>query len=153
VSRLEKEGVAGVVVFNRLYQPDIDPENLSLARTLHLSDRSELNLRLRWLAILSSTSTLSLAASGGIFEPVDVVKALMAGAHVTQCVSALLKLGVPHLAKLRDGLKTWLEEHEFESVKQLTGNMNLARCPDPSEYERANYIKLLQSYHGAAGRA
>jgi len=149
VARLEKEGVAGVVVFNRLYQPDIDPEGLSLSRTLHLSDRSELNLRLRWLAILSATSSLKLAASGGVAEPIDVVKALMAGANVVQVVSALLRLGPAHLGHLRDGLKTWLEEHEYESVTQLSGSMNLKRSPDPSEYERANYVKLLQSWHGA----
>ncbi len=150
VSRLQEAGVAGVVVFNRFYQADIDPDSLSLNRTLQLSDRTELLLRLRWLAILSARTPIPLGCSGGVFKPIDVVKALMAGASAVQTVSALLEIGPKHLTFLREGLSRWLEEHEYESVTQLIGSMNLARCPDPSEYERSNYIKLLQSYHGAA---
>lgn len=148
VTKLEHTGVAGVVLFNRLYQPDIDIESLSLKRTLHLSDRQELQLRLRWLAILSPTTRLSLACSGGVHEPEDVMKALMAGAHVTQVVSAVLSRGPHVLTQLIAGLQRFFEEHEYESVAQLRGNMNLARCPEPSGYERVNYIKLLTSWHG-----
>lgn len=148
--KLEHTGIAGLVLFNRLYQPDIDIETLTLRRTLHLSHRSELLLRLRWLAILSPNTRLSLACSGGLHEPVDVVKALMAGAHVTQIVSAVLKHGPQMITLLLDGLRRFLEEHEYTSVQQLCGSMNLARCPDPSGYERTNYVKLLQSWHGHA---
>ncbi|MCU0696654.1 MAG: dihydroorotate dehydrogenase-like protein [Myxococcaceae bacterium] len=150
VAKLEHVGVAGIVLFNRLYQPDIDIETLSLKRVLHLSDRSELLLRLRWLAILSPHTRMTLACSGGVHDPVDVVKALMAGAQVTQVVSALLETGPQMIALLLDGLRRFLEEHEYTSVAQLSGSMNLARCPDPSGYERTNYVKLLQSWHGGA---
>jgi len=148
VKLLEAEGVAGLVLFNRLYQPDIDTEHLKLERVLHLSERSELLLRLRWLAILSPQTKLSLCASGGVHEPIDVVKALMAGAGAVQVVSSLLQHGPQRLRLLLDGLESWLQEHEYTSVKQLSGSMNLVRCPDPSGYERANYVKLLQSWHG-----
>lgn len=148
VRQLETEGVEGVVLFNRFYQPDIDTENLQLDRVLHLSDRSELLLRLRWLAVLSPTTKMSLAASGGVHEPIDVVKALMAGAGAVQVVSELLTHGPGRMAELIEGLAVWLEEHEYRSVRQLSGSMNLARCPDPSGYERANYVRLLQSWHG-----
>ncbi len=147
VTSLENAGVAGVVLFNRLYQPDIDVEHLALERVLQLSERSELSLRLQWLALLSPKTTLSLACSGGVHEPVDVLKALMAGAHVVQVVSSVLQHGPKRIAELKKGLAAWLEEHEYESVKQITGSMNLVRCPDPSAYERANYVKLLQGWH------
>ena len=144
---LESEGIAGLVLFNRLYQPDIDPENLALNRVLHLSDPSELLLRIRWLAILSARTKLPLAVSGGVHETEHVIKALMAGASAVQVVSELLKNGPKRITTMRDGLKLWLEEHEYDSVSQLVGSMNLERSPDPSGYERANYVKLLQGYH------
>lgn len=148
---LEGAGAKGAVLFNRFYQPDIDPETLSLTRTLHLSDASELPLRVRWLAVASPRTALSLACSGGVHEPLDVVKALMAGAHVVQSVSALLKRGPDHLRVLIEGLRAWMLAHEYDSLDDLRGSMNHARCPDPSAYERANYIKLLQGWHPDAG--
>jgi len=147
VRSLEAEGASGLVLFNRLYQPDINPENLTLDRVLHLSDPSELLLRLRWLAILSAKTKMPLACSGGVHETEHAIKALMAGASAVQMVSELLKNGPKRITTVRDGLKLWLEEHEYDSVKQLCGSMNLERSPDPSGYERANYVKLLQGYH------
>jgi dihydroorotate dehydrogenase (fumarate) len=148
--RLEAEGVAGVVLFNRLYQPDIDPENFELLRVLQLSNSSELLVRLRWLAILSAKTKLGLAASGGVHDTLDVVKTLMAGANVVQLVSELLQKGPNRIAELRRALATWLDEHEYTSLTQLIGNMNLKKVPDPSGYERANYVKLLQGWHTSA---
>jgi dihydroorotate dehydrogenase (fumarate) len=145
---LSGAGVRGAVLFNRFYQPDIDVEELDVARTLHLSDSSELLLRLRWLAVLSGRTPLSLAASGGVHTTLDAVKALMSGAHAVQLVSALLRHGPGYLREVIDGLRSWMEEHEYESTAQLTGSMSLARCPEPSAYERANYMTLLQSFHG-----
>ncbi len=145
---VESVGARGAVLFNRFYQPDIDTERLELSRELHLSDRHELPLRLRWLAIASPTTGLSLACSGGVHAPDDVVKAVMAGAHAVQVVSALLAHGPAHLTKLVDGLRAWMDVHEYESLDDLRGCMNLARCPDPAAYERANYIHLLQGWHG-----
>lgn len=149
---LEKEGIEGLVLFNRFYQPDIDIETLQLDRVLQLSDRTDLLLRIRWLAILSARSRLSFAASGGIHEAADGIKALMAGASVLQLVTTLLRHGPKRLAELRLALVQWMEKHEYESVTQLVGSMNLVRCPDPSSYERANYVKLLMSWHDAAKR-
>jgi dihydroorotate dehydrogenase (fumarate) len=146
--RLDAAGAAGLVLFNRFYQPDLDVENLEVRRTLALSDPSELLLRLRWLAILSGRVGCSLAATGGVHSGVDAVKALMAGAHAVQTVSALLARGPEHLSVMRDELARWLEEHEYESVRQIQGNLSLLRCPDPRSYERANYIAILQSWNG-----
>lgn len=147
LAALESDGARGAVLFNRLYQPDIDVEALDLERTLHLSDRGELLLRLRWLAIASPHTGLSLACSGGVHEPVDAVKALMAGAHTVQCVSALLRHGPERLRALIDGLRAWMESHEYDDVATLRGSMNYARCPSPALYERANYVQLLQGWH------
>ncbi len=145
--RLEAEGVAGVVLFNRFYQADIDPDHFALQRVLQLSDSSELLLRLRWLAILSAKTKLSLAASGGVQDTLDVVKALMAGASAVQLVSELLRHGPSRLTAIRKGLATWLDDHEYTSVSQMVGSMNLVKVPDASGYERANYVKVLQGWH------
>ncbi|MCG3194022.1 MAG: dihydroorotate dehydrogenase-like protein [Thermoanaerobaculia bacterium] len=144
--QLDHTGVDGLVLFNRFYQPDINVEELEVERTLHLSNSSELPLRLRWLAILSGRVRPSLAVSGGVHTPLDVVKSIMAGAHAVQVVSALLQRGPEYIRVLRGELARFLEEHEYESLKQMRGNMDLMACPDPKAYERANYMHLLQSW-------
>lgn len=143
---LDRAGADGIIVFNRFYQPDIDAEELEVARTLHLSDSTELLLRLRWLAILSGRVRPSLAVTGGVHSALDAVKAVMAGAHAVQMVSALLRRGPGHLAAVLREMRAWLEEHEYESLDQMRGNMSLLRCPDPKAYERANYMEILQSW-------
>jgi dihydroorotate dehydrogenase (fumarate) len=143
---LEKAGAAGVVFFNRFYQPDFNLEDLEVLPQLKLSDSSELLLRLRWLAITSPHVEGSLIASGGVHSTEDVVKSLLAGAHGVQVVSAVLKHGPRFVTTLVNGLRHWLTEHGYESVDQLRGTMNLRRCPDPAAFERANYIRILQSW-------
>jgi dihydroorotate dehydrogenase (fumarate) len=143
--RLDEAGADALVLFNRFYQPDIDVEQQELFRA-NLSSPAELLLRLRWIGVLSGRVRASLAATGGVHSAVDVVKAVMAGAHVTQVVSALLRHGPTWLAQVRCEVERWLEEHEFESLEQMRGSMNLLRCPDPGAYQRANYIRILQSW-------
>ncbi|HKI01127.1 MAG TPA: dihydroorotate dehydrogenase-like protein [Thermoanaerobaculia bacterium] len=146
--RLAESGADGLVLFNRFYQPDIDVETLEVAPTLRLSDSSELLLRLRWLAILSGRIGASLAVTGGIHTSLDAVKAVMAGADAVQVVSALLRHGPEQLSSLRRDLALWLEEHEYDSLEQMKGSMNLLRCPNPAAHERANYMTILQSWWG-----
>jgi len=144
--RLDDEGVNGLVLFNRFYQPDIDIEQLDVVPHLRLSDSSELLLRLRWLAILSGRVRAGLACSGGVHTAADAIKAIMAGAHAVQLVSALLHDGPERLATLRLDLERWMIEHEYASVAQMRGSMSLGRCPDPAAFERGNYVKLLQTW-------
>jgi dihydroorotate dehydrogenase (fumarate) len=148
---LDLIGVNGLVLFNRFYQPDIDIEKLVVTPTLKLSDSSELLVRLRWLAILSPDVRASLAVSGGVHTTEDAVKALMAGASAVQVVSALLKHGPEHLTTLRNGLAKWLEDNEYDSLREIQGIMNLKRSPTPAGYERANYTRVLQSWKGGEG--
>jgi len=147
--QLDHTGIAGLVLFNRFYQPDIDIEELQVRRQIHLSTSAELPLRLTWLALLSPRVKASLAVSGGVHSVVDVVQSVMAGAHAVQLVSALLKRGPSYLAALRGELARWLEEHEYDSLRQAQGSMNLETCPDPQVYERANYMMMLQSWRVA----
>jgi dihydroorotate dehydrogenase (fumarate) len=142
----DRAGADGLVLFNRFYQPDIDPEELAATRTLHLSDSSDLRLRLHWMAILSGRVRASLAVTGGVHTAVDVVKATMAGAHVTQMVSALLMHGPEHLRTVLNDLAAWLQEHEWSSLAEMRGNMSLFKVPDPDAYERANYMLMLQGW-------
>jgi dihydroorotate dehydrogenase (fumarate) len=144
--RLDDAGADGLVLFNRFYQPDIDVENLEVEPTLRLSDSSELNLRLRWLAVVSGHVRASLAVSGGVHTHLDAVKAVMTGAHAVQVVSGILQQGPDVIRRIREGMTQWLEEHEYDSLEQMRGSMNLLRCPDASMFERANYIRILQGY-------
>lgn len=145
-SRLESAGADALVALNRFYQADIDVEALEAQPILRLSSSAELNLRLRWLAILSSVLKIPLASTGGVHTPLDAVKAIMCGASAVQVVSVLLRLGPAHLRELVAGLEQFLEEHGYESLAQMRGSMNLTRCPDPAAYERGNYVQVLQSY-------
>jgi dihydroorotate dehydrogenase (fumarate) len=145
-ARLDVVGVDGLVLFNRFYQPDIDVERLEVARTLALSDSSELLLRVTWLAVLSPLTRASLAVSGGVHTAIDAVKAVMAGAHAVQMVSALLRNGPGHLRAVRESMVLWLEEHEYDSLQQMRGSMNAQRCPDPKAFARANYVHILQDW-------
>jgi dihydroorotate dehydrogenase (fumarate) len=150
--RLDALGVHGLVIFNRFYQPDIDVETLDVVPTVRLSDSSELLLRLRWLAILSGRIRASLAVTGGVHGPLDAIKAVMAGAHAVQMVSALLKRGPAHLGVVLAGVREWLEEHGYESLRQMQGSMSLVKSADPAALERSNYMRVLQSWpHGQGG--
>jgi len=144
--RLDQAGADGLVLFNRFYQPDIDAENLEVSRHLTLSSPAELPLRLRWLAILSGRLRASLAVTGGVHGALDPVKAIMAGAHAVQMVSALLRGGPEYLRHVREETVAWLQEHEYESLGQLRGSMSLESCPNPAVYERANYMLMLQGW-------
>ena len=148
VRACEDAGARGVVLFNRFYQADVDPVALATRRTLHLSTSSELLLRLRWLALLSPRARLSLAASGGVHEPIDAIKAIMTGATIVQVVSALLLHGPERMRALTEGLRDFLAHEEYRSLAQMRGNMSAARSPDPSAYERADYVQVLSSWHG-----
>lgn len=146
IRQIQLSGASGVVLFNRFYQPDFSIDELEVHPQLRLSDSSELLTRLRWLAIVSPHVGLSLAASGGIHTSTDLIKALLAGAHVGQVVSCVLRHGAAALPPILDGLRAWMREHEYASVAQARGALNLARCPDPAAHERANYLNVLQSW-------
>jgi dihydroorotate dehydrogenase (fumarate) len=143
---LERAGAAGLVLFNRFYQPDIDPDSLEVVPQLKLSSSGELLLRLRWLAVLAGRVQLDLACSGGVHTGRDALKAIMAGAGAVQTVSLLLKRGPGQLAVVLRDMEEWLEENEYDSLAQARGSMSLARCPDPSSFERGNYVRILQSW-------
>jgi dihydroorotate dehydrogenase (fumarate) len=143
---LERVGASGVVLFNRFYQPDFEIDMLEVNPQLKLSDPSELLLRLRWLAIISPHLRGSLSATGGVHSSDDIVKAVLAGAHTVQLVSVLLRHGPRVLFSLLDGVEDWMKEHEYESVAEFRGAMNLKRCADPAAFERANYMRILQSW-------
>jgi dihydroorotate dehydrogenase (fumarate) len=144
--QLDGAGVDGLVLFNRYYDPDIDVQELNVLRTLQLSESSELPLRLRGIAALAGRVKASLAVTGGIHTALDVVKSTMAGADITQVVSALLRNGPGHLKKIRTDLEAWMEENEWSSLNEMRGNMSQERIPNPQIYERANYMLMLQTW-------
>lgn len=145
---LDDAGADALVLFNRFYQPDFDLETLEVAPNLQLSTPDEIRLPLLWIAVLYGRLLASLGATRGVHTPVEVVKYLMAGADVVMTTSALLKNGIDYLTVLRDGLRTWMELHHYVSVRQMKGSMSQRNVADPTAFERANYIKTLESYKG-----
>ena len=144
--RLEEVGTDGVVMFNRFYQPDIDIENLEVVPNLRLSTADELRLRLRWLAVLSAQTKMSLGATGGAHSAVDVIKAVMCGAHSVQLVSALLIHGPDHIGRTLEAMSFWLTDHEYTSLEQMQGSLSLSKVENPKAFARANYMKMLDSW-------
>jgi len=139
-------GADGLVLFNRFYQPDFDIENLEVVPNLVLSDSDELRLRLHWVALLYNRIRPDLAITGGVHTAEDVVKGIMAGARCTMMTSALLRHGIPYLEKVEEDLIDWMEEHEYESIRQMRGSMSAQSVAEPAAFERANYMKVLSSY-------
>ncbi|NOT84655.1 MAG: dihydroorotate dehydrogenase-like protein [Methylococcaceae bacterium] len=149
--RLEMAGASGIAIFNRFYQPDIDLETLEVLPKLELSTSAEALLRIRWTALLYGRVKLSLAVTGGFHTAPDVLKALLAGADVVHLCSVILKEGAGHLTNILDELALWLDEHEYESIQQLKGSVSQQHAIDPSAYERANYVQVLDNYSHPAG--
>jgi len=145
---LEAAGADGLVLFNRFFQPDIDPEALEAVPSLQLSSSQDLLLRLRWLAILHGHLKGSLAVTGGVHTGQDALKAVMAGASAVQMVSALLLHGPARLSQVRAELVEWLEEHDYDSLQQALGSMGLQKCPNPQAFTRANYMRILNGWRG-----
>ncbi|HEX3228195.1 MAG TPA: dihydroorotate dehydrogenase-like protein [Pyrinomonadaceae bacterium] len=143
-SQVDAAGADGLVLFTRFHRADIDVLALEVVRTMELSDSSDLQLRLRGTAVLSGRVKASLAVTGGVHTALDVVKATMAGAHVTQMVSALLRNGPSHLRKVRADLEAWMKENEWESLNEMRGNMSFQRIPDPAAYERDAFRRMLR---------
>jgi dihydroorotate dehydrogenase (fumarate) len=142
---LVEAGARGLVLFNRFYQPDIDPESLAVTPDILLSTPMALRLPLRWIAILRSRIKASFAATSGVHHAVDVVKLVMAGADVTMLCSVLLRHGIDQIAAIERELAEWLERNEYESVEQLKGSMSQKKCADPSAFERAQYIRGIST--------
>jgi dihydroorotate dehydrogenase (fumarate) len=144
--RLDNAGADGLVLFNRFYQPDIDLANLEVYPHLMLSTPDAMRLPLRWIAILSGRIQSDLAATSGIQTGRDVLKLLMVGAKITQVCGVLLQHGIEHLHTIEQEMVTWMEEHEYESIQQMQGSLSQIHCADPSVFERAQYMKAIQSY-------
>jgi dihydroorotate dehydrogenase (fumarate) len=143
--RLDEAGANGLVLFNRFYQPDINLDELEIQPNVLLSTPQALRLPLTWVGILYGRIRACLAATSGVHGPEDVVKLLMVGADVTMLCSTLLRNGIGQLRHIEDGLLEWMEEHEYESVQQMKGSMSQIRCPNPSAFERAQYMKAVKS--------
>jgi dihydroorotate dehydrogenase (fumarate) len=145
-SLLDAEGAGALVLFNRFYQPDIDIEQLEVTPNLQLSTPVEMRLPMRWIAILYGHVDCSMALTSGIHSSEDIIKAMMVGADVANVCSVLLKQGIDHIEPLLQGVTAWMEEHEYESIEQMKGSMSHRSVAEPAALERANYMKVLNSY-------
>jgi dihydroorotate dehydrogenase (fumarate) len=144
--KLDQAGADGLVLFNRFYQPDIDLETLEVRPNILLSTPIAMRLPLRWIAILHGQVRASLAATSGIHRATDALKMLMAGADVTMLCSVLLRHGVQQIGAIERDMVAWMEEHEYESVARMKGSLSQKKCPAPSSFERAQYMRASSSY-------
>jgi dihydroorotate dehydrogenase (fumarate) len=144
--RLVDAGAKGLVLFNRFYQPDFDLENLEVCPHLVLSTSNEMRLPLRWIAMLHGRIQTDFALTSGVHTAEDVLKAMMAGANVAMMASELLQHGIGRTAEILAGLQNWMVEHEYESIKQMQGSMSQKSVAEPAAFERANYMKVLNSF-------
>jgi dihydroorotate dehydrogenase (fumarate) len=144
--RLSARGADALVLFNRFYQPDFDLETLQVTPHLVLSTSYEMRLPLRWVAILYGRVSVDLAITTGVHTHEDVLKGLMAGANVTMMASELLQNGIGRVKDVLNDLTVWMEKHEYASVSQMRGSMSQQHVSEPTAFERANYMKVLQSW-------
>jgi dihydroorotate dehydrogenase (fumarate) len=144
--RFKEVGADALVLFNRFYQPEFDLEAREVVPSLTLSTSQELLLRLHWIALLHGRLTLDLALTGGVHTAEDVLKAIMAGANVAMMTSALLRQGIEYAAIVLAQVKRWMEEHEYDSIRQMRGSMSYLSASHSSAFERVNYMKVLSSY-------
>jgi len=141
---IQLAGANGLVLFNRFYQPDLDIEDLNVEPKIFLSTSSELLLRLRWMAILHGKTPLSLSLSGGLHKVHDAIKGIMAGADTLQMVSLLLRQGPQALVSMIKDFTAWMQEHDYQDISEMRGCLSHRNSPDPSAFERANYLRVLQ---------
>jgi dihydroorotate dehydrogenase (fumarate) len=146
VKQLELAGASGVSLFNRFYQPDINIDTLRLTHSLHTSTSIEALLAMRWIAILHGRTSLSLGATGGVHTAEDAIKLLLAGADAVHLCSLLLELGPQAIGKILSDLEVWMEEQGFESVEEFRGRVSQRSIANPGEFERVNYVHILDSF-------
>ncbi|MFH1194709.1 MAG: dihydroorotate dehydrogenase-like protein [bacterium] len=146
--KLDEAGADGLVLFNRFYQPDIDLDKLEVVPNLLLSTNWEMRLPLRWMAILHSNVKASLALTSGVHSAQDVIKVMMAGGDVAMMASKLLMGGTKEVSNMLNGMKEWMEKNEYDSVATMKGSMSQKSVREPAAFERANYMKALNSFKG-----
>ncbi|MCF2149705.1 dihydroorotate dehydrogenase-like protein [Desmonostoc muscorum LEGE 12446] len=144
--RLDKAGADALVLFNRFYQPDINLNLLEVEPNVLLSTPQSMRLPLRWIAILYGQIHADLAATSGIHRGDDALKMLMAGAKITMLCSVLLRHGINQIRVIEQEIREWMQKHEYESVRQMQGSMSQKHCPNPSAFERAQYMRSLATY-------
>lgn len=142
--RMEKAGADALVLFNRFFQPDFDINELVIKTSLHYSESSEIRLPLLWIALLYGKMNLSLAATTGVQSAIEVIKYILAGADVAMTASSLYKNGIPYLKTMNKELQDWMYTKGFESIESFKGSMSQQHISDPTAFERANYIKILE---------
>jgi len=146
VKRLVDAGADGIVLFNRFYQPDFDLDDLEIVHSLDLSTSSDLRLPLRWISILHGNVNTDFALTSGVHMYRDVLKAMMAGAKVAMMASHLLHHGEQVIGPMLKELEAWMKDHEYESIQQMRGSMSQKSVKEPAAFERANYMKVLNSF-------
>ena len=146
--RFEEAGADGLVLFNRFYQPDVDLEHRTVKPRITLSHADEARLPLRWIGILRDRLKLSLSASSGVHNAHDALKMVAVGADTVQLCSVLLRQGVEQIRIIQRGMAAWLNAHDTD-LASLRGSMSQHNAQDAASFERAQYMRTLDSYTGS----
>jgi dihydroorotate dehydrogenase (fumarate) len=142
--RMKKAGADALVLFNRFYQPDFDINDMIIKTDLQYSESTEIRLPLLWIGLLFGKVDLSLAATTGVQSAVEVIKYILAGADVVMTASSLYKNGIPYLKTMNKELQDWMYMMGFDEIASFKGSMSQQQIADPTAYQRANYIKILE---------
>ena len=143
ISRLDKAGANGFVLFNRLFEPDINTEVMKHTSPFNLSHEGDGRLSIRYAGLLSGNIEGSVCSNTGIYSGNDVVKMLLAGADCVQVVSTIYKHKPEHITSMLSDIETWMNTHKFESVNEFKGLLSRKNTANPYIYKRAQYIEIL----------
>jgi dihydroorotate dehydrogenase (fumarate) len=143
--KLSESGIAGMTLFNRPYNPDIDIEHLQVNATNMFSNENEYSHTLRWVALLAGRINCDIAASSGIHNHETVIKQLLAGADVVHMVSVFYKHHFDVLPKIISGLNSWMIDHNFSSIADFKGLLSRKNVHNPASYERVQFLRLFSS--------
>ena len=143
IQHLSRTGIAGLVLFNRFFSPDIDIDAFKVKPSFVFSTPAELALSLRWIAIMAQKVDCDLAASTGVHDGPALIKQLLAGAKAVQTASSLYQKGPTHIETMLDSLKDWMQKHGFESLDDFRGRMSQEKSSNPAVYERAQFMRYF----------
>jgi dihydroorotate dehydrogenase (fumarate) len=143
IKRLSNSGVAGLVLFNRFFSPDIDIDTLKIKPSFVLSSPGDLAISLRWIAIMANKVGCDLAASTGVHNGNAVIKQLLAGAKAVQVASSLYKNGPEQIRVMNDTLTQWMENKGHNSISEFRGKMSQETASNPAVFERVQFMKYF----------
>ena len=143
--QFDEIGIDGLVMFNRMLQPDFNLTTMQVETSWPISKASDIGIPIRWISALHGKVNCSLAATTGTYDHEDIIKYLLAGADSVMLASSLIRNGSNYVSSLLQGIEIWMKQRGFENLKDIRGLLSLSAVDNPESFERANYIRTLDA--------